>query len=361
MKITVKKSVLLPKLAQLAKVVDDKNAVQIFSDILFSAEADGLHMVAGDGNICIYAYTDDLDMHRSGAATIPGKKLYEIVNKMGDTIELDSKNLKTKIKSGKSEHTLAGQDPEQYPTTPQHMVQPVSIKGEQFKALIKRTSYAVSTNQNTPILQGVKLIVRGSKLTATACDRHRLAQVSYDLQTGFTDALGVVNGDIFKKFTGIIEDNENVELFFESNRFFIKAADFTIALRVLDGSYPVTDKLVPESFGTEIVFKVKELQEALERALIIALDGKTNVLRMDAGLDIVITSESDGNTAVEEIAGTLTGSPLTISFNGKYMVDALKTIEAEKVTLCLNGVMDPMILRTDSADIQLVLPYRTRG
>ena len=362
MKFSISKSVLLPKLAQLAKISDGK-VVPMLGEVLMSAYDGVLVMEAGDGVISLKCTIEDVTIAKTGAATVPAKKLHAIVNKMGEVIELETFGVfGLKVKSGKSEYKLAGQDPIMYPTLKMIEGKELVISGADFKNLIKRTEYAVSENENEKVLRGIKLHVKASQLTATGCDRHRLSEASCALKTGFTDVQSVVSGSSLKELLPIIPDGD-IEIIFGESNFAIKTAVYSINLRVFDGSYPDTGRLVPQGVKTEVTLNVKEFKLALERALIVALDDKTNVLKMQIGEgEVTITAVTETDKASEVLESALKGDPMTISFNGKYMAQALGTISDEEVIIALSGVMNPIILRTvDCNDYQLVLPYRTHN
>lgn len=361
MKFSISKSALLPKLAQLAKVADGK-VIPMLGDILFEAYDKTLTMTAGDGVISMSCTIDDLTITKTGAATVPAKKLHDIMKKMGDTIDIEAiSTLGAKVKSGKSEYKLAGQDPIMYPKQRASEGNPLVIMGKDLKDMIQRTVYAVSDNEKQGILTGIKFTVKASRMTAVGCDKHRLSEVAHDLKTGFTDVLAVLKGDAMKDFAGILPDGEVKITFNEANVYF-RTGDYDVILRVFDGSYPPTDKLVPTSFKTSIDVDVREFKDALERALVVALDDKTNVLRMDVKeKEILITANTETDKASEELEVKVLGAPITVSFNGKYMIDAMNHVDCGTARLCFNTVMEPIVIRgSRETDYQIVLPYRTR-
>jgi DNA polymerase-3 subunit beta len=362
MKFSISKSALLPELAQLAKISDGK-VVPLLGDILFSVYDGVLVMEAGDGVISMKVTVEGVKITKTGAATIPAKKLHEIVKKIGDTIELESVgNWKTKLTSGKSKYELSGQDPVMYPTLQKIEGDELVISGKVFKDIIKRTEYAVSVNENEIVIRGLRLVVRASKLTSTGCDRHRLSEASCTLKSGFTDVQSVVSGASLKELLTVIPDSD-ITIIFGESIFSIQAASTVINLRVFEGTYPDTTRLIPVNVVTDVKLIVKDFKDAIERALIVALADKTNIIKLQISENEVhITAVTEMDKASETVEATLRGNPMTISFNGKYMVQALATIEDEEFMLCLSGVMNPIILRTvGEDDFQLVLPYRTQN
>lgn len=360
MKFTVEKSVLLPALSAAAKVAGNK-LLPVLDDILIHVHIDGIGMTVGNGEVSLQASIYGAEVEKEGSATIPAKKLHEIVNKLpAGKIEFETKGLKTVVKGGKSKTDFAGVDTEMYPEFPRPFEPSVKIRGEDFKDMVKRTRYAVAVDGNSPILTGVKFDLRGPQLTATGCDRHRLSLASKTIESPTDVVVCVVKGVAFKDLLTMIDDNENLEVFFEKSAFFVQTKDYVFHSRVLDGTYPDTSKLIPQSFTTHFDVDTKEFRAAVERALIIALDDKKNIVTMSIGEDITITSEGGNNKAYETVEAEIVGQPLKVSYNGKYMVEALSTIETKTVRICFNGQMQPFVMRTEGTeDYQVLLPYRT--
>lgn len=367
MRISINKSYLLPKLSQLAKVAGKENGIiPILSNILFTVNDEILRITAGDSDIYLRTFIGNqcFESNQNGKLLVPAKKLHELVNKMGDVIEIKLVGDKVHIKSGKSQHELSTEDPELYPIFPQWTSEPVLVKGEHLKNAIKQTKFAVSTNENNPILQGIKFHVTGSQLALEGCDRHRLAQIRAEVENDSTEATRVVRGEAFNHFLPNIPDDKDVSLRFEENQFFIETDDYMFCSRVLDGTYPETGKLIPNSFATEIEVNKAEFQAAVERALIIALDEKTNTVNIHSDNfdnELIIKSEGQKNKAFEAVNAVIKGDQLKMSANGKYIVDALKAITGERVRICTNGGLLPFIFKGSvESELQLILPYRTR-
>ncbi|MDF2652909.1 MAG: dnaN [Paenibacillus sp.] len=360
MKIQIEQSVLSKHLDNAAKFLPKKDVIPILSHIVLSSTHLGLEIIAGNSETFIKQIisTENFSLQQSGAAAIPGKELTEIVKKLSGLITIEAEADLVVIRTGKSVYELAPLDSEEYPAFPFVDGPSITLKGEEFKELIATTTYAVSTNESTPILTGTLFAQHNGTLKLISCDRHRLARI--DSENEGEDFQTVVHGHILVELSKIIGD-ENLEISFQ-NALLVKSDEFIFYSRILDGSYPDTEKLIPTKFKTNITVNKRGLSEALERVLIIAKESKTNLIKLKLSQDeIVIESKEQTKRAKETVdLKNFIGDSLTINCNGKYLVDALKAIGSAEIDICLNGQMEPIIIRgKDELAFHLILPYRT--
>jgi DNA polymerase-3 subunit beta len=176
--------------------------------------------------------------------------------------------------------------------------------------------------------------------------------------------LTIISGKTLVELSGIIRDDE-LKLYFGQASLLVETPEFTFFSRVLEGTYPQTDRLIPNSFTTEIEINRFELLSALERILIVAKEGdgkKTNTIKMVIDKnEIKIESKEKGNKARESIdVLSFSGDAISISVNGKYLSEALKAISVTDVQLSFSGKLNPVVVKgKDEMALHLVLPYRT--
>jgi DNA polymerase-3 subunit beta len=133
----------------------------------------------------------------------------------------------------------------------------------------------------------------------------------------------------------------------------------------LDGTYPDTSRIIPTSYKTELIVDTKSLSESIDRAYLLSREEKTNIVKMQSlengGLEISSSSSELGKVREEVTVSKFEGEPLKISFNSKYMLDVLKVIDSEQLTIAFTGIMSPIILKpADSSNaLYIILPYRT--
>jgi DNA polymerase III subunit beta len=378
MKLTILKDHLNESITHVSKAISSRTTIPILTGIKIDATSQGVTLTASDTDISIQSFTPleigelaVIELFQPGSVVLPAKFFIEIIRKLpSQSIEIEVKNnFQTTIRSGTSEIQIMGLDPEEYPLLPQiQESKMIQVPSDLLKTMIKQTSFAVSTNESTPILTGVLWSIAGDKLKFIACDRHRLAtrEISIELEEHQTLPNIVISGRTLNELSKILPDqNSLIDIVISDNQVLFKIHSILFYSRILDGTYPDTSKLIPQSFQTEMVLNTKELADAIDRAYLLSREDKTNIVKMVMGEDKTIeisSSSSELGKFTEQLSlHKITGDLLRISFNSKYMLDALKVIDSDFIQLGFTGAMQPIIIKPEEATniLQLILPYRT--
>jgi len=380
MKLTIRKNELNEAVQQAAKAVSSKPAIPILSGIKFDADQQGLALTSSDTEISIQTFVpaviDDnpvVRVERPGSIVLSARFMAEIVKKLPeDEIEFEQQGgFQVTIRSGSTEIQMIGLDAEEFPVLPDlGRRQTITLPGEQLKNMIRKTIFAASTNEQTPILTGVQWQLQGGELKFTATDRHRLSTCSAGAEATEGDRFAsiVIAARTLNELSRIIPDSQDpVEIAASDNQVLFRIGRVLFYSRVLDGAYPDTSRIIPQEFKTEMEIDTRQLTDAIERAYLMSREEKTNIVRivtLGSG-DIEISSSSTelGRVTEHLRADRLDGDELRIAFNSKYMLDALRVIDSEKIFIGFNGSMSPIVIRPTDGDRQLhiILPYRTTG
>jgi DNA polymerase-3 subunit beta len=277
-------------------------------------------------------------------------------------------HLQTVIRSGRSEFNLNGLDAEEYPHLPQVAEENVfQIPTDLLKALVRQTVFAVSTSETRPILTGVNWKVENKELTCIATDSHRLALRKAKLQTETEESQSVViPGKSLTELSKILDDtSEMVHIVITENQVLFKAKHLLFFSRLLEGNYPDTARLIPNESKTDVVVNTKEFLHAIDRASLLAREGRNNVVKFStvegSGVEISSNTPEIGKVVEEIQSQSIDGEDLKISFSAKYMMDALKALEGSEIQISFTGAMRPFVIRpmNDDSILQLILPVRT--
>ena len=158
------------------------------------------------------------------------------------------------------------------------------------------------------------------------------------------------------------DSDEEIDIFFASNQVLFKVGNVNFISRLLEGHYPDTTRLFPENYEIKLGLDNGEFYHAID--LLLAREGGNNVIKLSTGNDVVELSSTSPEigTVKEEVTATdVEGGNLKISFNSRYMMDALKAIDNDEVEVEFFGTMKPFILKPkeDDSVTQLILPIRT--
>jgi DNA polymerase-3 subunit beta len=376
-KFTINRDHLVRSVQDVMKAVSSRTTIPILTGIKIVANEKGVTLTGSDSDISIESFipTEEEDkviveVLKPGSVVLQARFFSEIVRKLPkDTVELEVRDqFVTTIRSGKTEFNLNGLDPEEYPRLPQIQEENVfKLPTDLLKNLIRQTVFAVSTSETRPILTGVNWRIENDELTCIATDSHRLALRRAKIETDtFSSYNIVIPGKSLNELNKILDDsNELVDIVITENQVLFKTKHLLFFSRLLDGNYPDTSRLIPTDSKTDIIVNTKEFLQAIDRASLLAREGRNNVVRLATLSDGVIEISSNSpeiGKVVEEIQSELIeGEELKISFSAKYMMDALKALEGTEIKISFTGAMRPFLIRAlhDDSMLQLILPVRT--
>lgn len=378
MKLTISKNELNDAIQQVAKAASARPAIPILGGIKIDVNHQYVTLTASDTDISIQSFItveqEDLiiaQVDKPGSVVLPSKFFAEIVKKLpSDQVMIEvGASFQTTIRSGSTEIQMVGLDPEEFPVLPSiEQNEVLQVPGDLIKAMIRQTTLAASTSEQTPILTGVLWNLHDGELKFVATDRHRLASrhTRVDADSSFNFSNVVISARTLGELSRLIPDqNTLVDIVVADNQVLFKMDNILFYTRILDGTYPDTSKIIPQVFETELVLDTKNVTDAIDRAYLMSREEKTNIVRlatMEDGMIEISSSSTELGRVTEQLeAYSMTGEPLRIAFNSKYMLDVLKVIDSEKLLIGFTGSMRPIIIKPMDHDYSLyvILPYRT--
>ena len=372
MKLKIKKDVLLDGLNKVSKALSTKNLVPVLAGIKFELDNNGLTLTASDNDITIQVFlenNENMNIEKEGSIIIQGKYILDIVRKLPDefiNIEVIDE-LKIIIYTDNSEFNLNGINKSEYPNISLDLSKnPLAINSRIFRSTIYQTSFASSNDESRPILTGINFKIVGNKMECNSTDSYRLARRLINLDTVVEDNYNIViPSKNLLEFIKIMDDSEeNLELHIFNNKVLIKYQNILFQSRLISGTYPNTANLLPDEFILNIKVNVNELYNVIDRASILTSDKEKNIVTFDIDGEKLYVKSSSAEIGRVEEKMTIekdNNENLIISFVAKYMMEALKSFEDEKVEISFVGEVKPIILKSEKDEglTQLVLPIRT--
>ncbi|WP_374722869.1 DNA polymerase III subunit beta [Peribacillus tepidiphilus] len=376
MKFIIQRDRLVQSVQDVMKAVASRTTIPILTGIKISATNEGVILTGSDSDISIESFIpleeegDELvEIKRTGSIVLQARFFNEIVKKLPmDSVEISVENgFQTIIKSGKAEFNLNGLDPEEYPHLPQIEEENIiKLPTDLLKALIRQTVFAVSTSETRPILTGVNWKIENGELTCTATDSHRLAMRKAKVKTDSQGSYNVViPGKSLNELSKILDETQDpVDIVITENQILFKAKHLLFFSRLLEGNYPDTSRLIPNESKTDVIINTKEFLQAIVRASLLG-EGKNNVVKLSTiepnFVEISSNTPEIGKVVEEVQAESIEGEELKISFNAKFMMDALRALEGTDIQISFTGAMRPFLIKSQNDDsmLQLILPVRT--
>ena len=356
MKFVIKKNILLENLLNTSKAISSRNLIPILTGIKFDLEKDGLYLSASDSDISIRTFIPNekiTEVIETGSIVISGKYIVEIFRKLPDsdiTIEvLDGFNMI--VQTTGSEFNLNGIDPNEFPNLDlEETKNPIVLNPIVFKNIVNQTFFATSISETRPLLTGINFKLNGDKLEVIATDSYRLAKKDIELNDNYETDFNLVipSKNLVELSRMLDDDNENVYLHIFSNKVLFKYKNIIFLSRLISGTYPVSSNIIPTDFKINIECNYDELYDMIDRASLLTSDKDKNTIKLLLkNKELTISSNSPEIGKVEEKIAIDNDGEISISFSSKYMLEAIKSFNSEKVHILMNNDNSPIIIKSD--------------
>ncbi|KRM05750.1 DNA-directed DNA polymerase III subunit beta [Liquorilactobacillus ghanensis DSM 18630] len=377
MKFAIKRTAFLQQLNNVQRAISTKTTIPILTGLKLELTADKLTLTGSDADISIQTVISiedenaQLEISQPGSVVLPARFFSEIIKKLPtDNFSLEvNENLQTTILSGPASFTVNGLDAVEYPHLPEvESSQQLTLPADLFKKVINQTTIAASDQESRPILTGVHLMIDQQQLTAVATDSHRLSQRKIPLENETAAYDIIVPSRSLTELARMLPDSTaKIELRISENQILCSFSQTVFYSRLLEGNYPDTTQLIPQTSETELEVNAVEFLAAIERASLLSHEGNYNIVKLSLDPERQ-TAQIFGNTPeignVEEKLKfqNLTGKNLEISFNPDYMKDALRSFGQSTVKIDFTQPLRSFTLvpsENQTDFVQLITPVRT--
>lgn len=367
MNLTISKEQIIHGLQAVQNVVSTRTTLPILSNVLMEAEGDRLKLTATDLDVTVTCSVE-AQIKKGGATTVPVKKLFGIIRELnnGDIdLEVDEKN-NCSIRSGASFYKINGLAAEEYPPMPKFKDEKkVSLKQETVKSMMKKTSFAISTDESRYVLNGIFMSLKDHKLTMVATDGRRLALVDEEVDvTEQGQGEFIVPAKAVNELNRLLQGAGELEIRYSENQAAFNLKDekgFSILIvsKLIEGNYPNYRQVIPGEAKERVSLVREEFLHALRRAEIMTSEKSNSVKLAFTKNNLSITANSpEVGEARESIAVNYKGKDMAIAFNPKYMIDPLSSLTEDEVFFELIDELSPGVLKINAPFLYVVMPMR---
>lgn len=367
MNLSISKEQLLGGLQSVQNVVSTRTTLPILSNVLLRAEGNRLELTATDLDVTI-TRSVEATVTKPGATTLPVKKLFGIVRELSNSgvdLEVDDKNV-CSIRSGPSFFKLRGLGAEEFPPAPTFKEEKkLVLPQEKLRGMLRKTSFAISTDESRYVLNGILMSLKEHKLTMVATDGRRLAladeevDISEKSQGDFIVPAKAVN-----ELNRLLGDKGDLEVVYSENQAAFNLKDdkgFNTLLitKLIEGNYPNYRQVIPNETKERIPLGREEFLHALKRAEIMTSEKQNSVKFTFTKNELSITANSpDVGEAREKMAINYKGKEMAIAFNPGYVIDPLNALPNDEVFLELIDELSPGVLKINGPFLYVVMPMR---
>ena len=320
----------------------------------------------------ILEYTMECDVKEQGSTVVNAMMFTEIIRKLPDSeinININENNLLT-IECEGALYKLATMNPDEFPELPKIEIEnSIELEQSALKNMIKKTIFAVSTEENRPIFTGCLFEIKNNKLNIVAIDGFRLALRTINLPVQVNDFKAVIPAKSLNEVNKILEDSfEPVKIGISKNQAVFEMENCKIVTRILDGEFLNYASVIPENWQTRIRVEKNSLQNSFERISLISSSSMEKEKKypvkvtIDIGKLTILCTNQTGD-AKEEVFISTEGKNLEVGFNPKYFLDSLKAIDEEEIFVEFGTNVSPCLIKSveNNDYVYMILPIRLKG
>ena len=362
MKLVCSKSALLSGVQIVSKAVPNKTTMSILECILVDASRGVITLTANDMELGIET-TIEGNIIEKGIIALDAKIFLEIVRKLPDndiTIETDN-NYKTTITCEKAKFNIIGKSGDDFSYLPAvEKEESISISQFTLKEVVRQTIFSISDNDNNKLMTGELFDIKGNELKVVSLDGHRISIRKIELKNEYSPRKVVVPGKTLNEISKILsgDADKDVNIFFTSKHIVFEFDNTVVVSRLIEGEYFKIDQMLSSDYETKLKINKREFLNCIDRATLLVKEGDKKPIIMnitDSNMELKINSIVGSMN--EDIDIEKQGKDIMIGFNPKFLIDALRVIDDENVTLYMMNPKAPCFIKNDEQSyIYLILP-----
>ncbi len=368
MKFTILKSKFLSALQDIVNVVPSKTTLPVLSHLLLEVDDSKLKLAATDLDISIVT-TIPANVVKKGGITIPAKTLTDIIRESPETqIEINTTENRMELKIDQGIYKLPGLPVDEFPKLPTvNLSKEIKISGSDLCRMIRKTIFAISTDETRPALNGVLWHTKGENMQMVATDGHRLAKfsrVNKKLKGLHEDV--IVPPKILNLLLRLIGDQDKeIGVIFEEKNLIFDLGDTILSTRLIEGPYPNFEQVIPKDNDKKLIVD-KELLASTVRRVSILSNMLTHQVKFSIKKDSLELSSANfdiGGEAKEKIPCEYKNDEMDIGYNALYIQDVLKQTDGDEVVFEFSspvsaGVVYSTQKKEDEEYLCLIMPLR---
>lgn len=363
MKISCEKSDLLNGVNIVSKAVPSKTTMSILECILIDTTKGDIKLTANDTEIGIETKIKG-EIIESGIIAIDAKLFLDIVRKLPDNkviIETDNNNFVTTITCEKAKFNIPGKSGDEYTRLPNVKKSDyINISQFTLKEIIRQTIFSISDNDNNKLMTGELFDIKGDELKVVALDGHRIAVRKIKLNQTYSDNKVVVPGKTLIEISKILSgDTESrVNIFITEKNIVFEFDNTIVVSRLIEGDYFNIDQMISNDYSIKLKVNKKEFYNSIDRSTLLVKEGDKKPIIVginDEYMELKINSTL--GSLNETINIEKEGNDILIGFNPKFLMDALRVIDDETISMYMVNPKAPCFIRNeDDSYLYLILP-----
>jgi len=362
MKFSVAKDKLLEGLQTVQNVVSTRTTLPILSNVLIRAEEGKLLLTTNDLDVGM-SCSVDANVGKTGGTTLPARRLAGIVKELPASeieVEIDSRNVAS-LRCGQSFFKMMGLAEEEFPALPKlENAKVFTIKQKDLKDGLRKTGFAISTDETRYVLNGILFSLRENKLTMVATDGRRLALV--DLEVEFPRSQEgdmIIPAKCVAELQRLLGEEGEVRMLVGDNQIAFEVNGRLLVSKLIEGNYPNYRQVIPSETKERVTIERELLLTAVRRVSLLSSDKSNSVKLIFTKNNLEITANTpEIGEAHESLPVQYKGKEFSIAFNPTFLQDPLRALPDDEVHLDLIDEMSPGVIKIGTPFLYVLMPMR---
>ncbi|MCB4792234.1 MAG: DNA polymerase III subunit beta [Elusimicrobia bacterium] len=367
MKIICSKGELVKGTQIVQTIVSPRSTLPILSNFLMEAEGQTIKLSSTDLEVGVSCFIKG-EIVKEGSITIPAKRFSDIVRELNDDknieIKTDESN-EINIKCEKSHFVLMGLPKADYPVLPSFPKEGAfTVSQPVLKKMLRRTVFSASMDETRYVLNGVYLILEEENLKMVATDGRRLSYIYKSGMDKKIERRAIIPSKAVNELQRVLasdDEKEEVKIGLTENQIAFQFSLITIISRLIEGTFPNYEQVIPKKFESQIKVNTKNILSAVRQMALLVSD-KTSIVKFFFANNVLRISASAAGLGSGEVELDIDykGQKLEIAFNPSFLIDIFKNIDEDELYFELTSSLNPAVVRpvNDKNYICVVMPMR---
>jgi len=364
MKVICNRGALLEALSVVGNVVAARTPKPALQCLKLTAADGSLTVTGTDLEVAIRYADSQVQIEQDGECLLRADKLRDIVREsLDDTLAIEVAGETANIKGQDSHFKIFTQNVSEFPPVPEFSGEPkFQMQAGPFKQLIAQTLFATAKEGSRFAYNAVQLIAKAKKLTLVSTDSRRLALAKGDLQAGDKlekdGARSLVPAKAMSLVEKLLNDPEEMVGFqLRENQVIFQTGSATLVSNLVEGTFPPFEDVIPKDPDKKMTAPTGDFLSAIRRASVLTTEESKGVRLSFSKKGVVLSSRSpDSGEATINFPCRYEGAEVEVGFNPQFLVEALKVVGAEDVTLEMTAPNRPCLLRGGDDFLYVIMP-----
>ena len=362
MHIICDKSKLIEGMNIVMKAIPGKTTMMILECVVIEVKDNQIKLIANDLQLGIETLIDG-EIKQEGSVAVGAKVFFEIIRKLpSDNVSITvDEEYHMNISCGKAKFNIMAKATDEFPYLP-NIVKDKNVNISQFtlKDIIRQTVFSISDNENAKVMTGELFEIHDSELKVVSLDGHRISIRKVKLNQSYDDVSVIIPGKTLIEISKIINGgmDDEVSIFFTDKHVLFEFEDTIVLSRLIEGEYYKIDKMLSTDYETKVTVNKREMLECIDRSTLLLKESDKKPVIIDVQDDYMkFAMNSAIGSMDEDIDASKEGKDILIGFNPRFLMDALRGIDEDEITMYMINPKAPCFIRDqEETYIYLILP-----